>query len=787
MNEKFRQLNDVQFEAVTCTEGPMLILAGAGSGKTRVLTYRTAYLIEECGVSPYQIMALTFTNKAAGEMKERISSIVGPGAENIWVSTFHSSCVKILRRFIDLIGYGRDFTIYDTDDQKTLMKDVCRFLQVDTKKFKEGNILKVISSAKDELVSPDQFEKRSPGDPPYKVFSACYREYQKRLAQNNALDFDDLIMKTVELFKTSESALSYYRERFAYIMVDEYQDTNTAQFELVRLLACHPLENGGYSKNLCVVGDDDQSIYKFRGANIRNILDFEKNYPDAKVIRLEQNYRSTDSILDVANEVIRNNVARKEKKLWTDNGVGDTVRLIKCESDRDEAGVVADEIKTGIDNGRSFSDYAILYRTNAQSRSFEERFIAMNIPYRIIGGLNFYQRKEIKDILAYLRTIASGRDSVAIKRIINVPKRGIGLATIDKVEEYSTQKGISFYDALLHAQNIPGIERAVSRIESFVAFVEVMKSRIDSEDGLHDLIDEIIEQTGYMEYLGQEEDDDIKVQDRADNISELISKLTAYEEETLDKGEHPTLEAFLDEVSLVADIDSYTEDTNCVVLMTLHSAKGLEFPYVFMAGMEDGLFPSYMSINNEIDPEAEIEEERRLCYVGITRAKKELVLTAARQRMVRGQISFNPISRFVKEIPRHLLKVRVTGEAASASSIRRSSHDGNDDRRGNVPASDKSGRFYPGTAPGKTVLIGSAADGKSGLLGGLGAFEQMGIHKGAPKGSVDYKVGDMVKHVKFGTGKVLEMEKSGDDYKVTVDFPSGQRRVMASFARLEKI
>ncbi|MBO4497366.1 MAG: UvrD-helicase domain-containing protein [Lachnospiraceae bacterium] len=797
MNEKFRDLNDVQFEAVTCTEGPMLILAGAGSGKTRVLTYRTAYLIEECGVSPYQIMALTFTNKAAGEMKERISSIVGPGAENIWVSTFHSSCVRILRRFIDLIGYNRDFTIYDSDDQKTLMRDVCRYLQVDTKKFKEGKILGVISSAKDELVDPELFEKRSAGDPAYKVFAACYKEYQKRLALNNALDFDDLIMKTVELFKTSEMAAEYYRERFAYIMVDEYQDTNTAQFELVRLLARHPLPDGGVAKNLCVVGDDDQSIYKFRGANIRNILDFEKTYPDAKVIRLEQNYRSTGNILEVANDVIRNNIARKEKKLWTQNVTGENVRLIKCDSDRDEAFTVAGEIKEGIDAGRAYSDYAILYRTNAQSRSFEERFISMNIPYRIIGGQNFYQRKEIKDVLAYLRTIASGRDSVALKRIINVPKRGIGLASIDKVEEYSTEKGITFYDALLRAGSIPGLERAAGKIESFVALIEVMRSRLDNSDSLKDLIDEIIEQTGYMEYLESEDDDEVKVQERSDNISELISKLASYEEEALDAGETPTLEAFLDEVSLVADIDSYSEDTDCVVLMTIHSAKGLEFPIVYMAGMEDGIFPGYMSINAD-DPESEIEEERRLCYVGITRARESLCLTAARQRMIRGQLSFNPISRFVKEIPRHLLKVKMTSDASAAASLRRPIEEERSYSRRieGMPEPDRSGRFYPGST-GSSYTGGSSYSGSFGSkqsktasplgTGGVGAFEQMGIHKGAPKGTVDYKVGDTVKHVKFGEGKVLEMEKSGDDYKVTVDFPSGQRRVMASFARLEKV
>ena len=579
-------------------------------------------------------------------------------------------------------------------------------------------------------------------------------------------------------------------------------------------MARHPLPDGGVAKNLCVVGDDDQSIYKFRGANIRNILDFEKTYPDARVIRLEQNYRSTGSILEVANDVIRNNVGRKEKKLWTENVAGDTVRLIKCDSDRDEARFVAEEIESGIgDKGRSYSDYAILYRTNAQSRSFEESFIAMNIPYRIIGGQNFYQRKEIKDVLAYLRTIASGRDTVAVKRIINVPKRGIGLASIDKVEEYSNEKGISFYDALLNAGSIPGLERAAGKIENFVAFIEVMKSTLNNSESLKDIIDEIIEQTSYMDYLENEDGDEVKVRERAENIGELISKLASYEDEAIDNGEEPSLQNFLDEVSLVADIDSYSEDTDCVVLMTLHSAKGLEFPVVFMAGMEDGIFPSYMAINAD-RPDEEIEEERRLCYVGITRAEKELVLTTARQRMLRGQMVYNPVSRFIKEIPRHLLKVKMTREATAAASMRRMSDDDAIRYRDDMPASDRSGRFYPGRETGRShsgdTPSHSIAEGHAygpgstpgnypgygyqgkktvshGKTAGILAFEQMGIHKGTPKGEVDYKVGDMVKHVKFGTGKVLEMEKSGDDYKVTVDFPSGQRRVMASFARLEKV
>lgn len=776
MDEKFSKLNDIQLEAVECTEGPLLILAGAGSGKTRVLTHRIAYLIEECGVSPYSILALTFTNKAAAEMKERVNKLVGVGAENIWVSTFHSSCVRILRRFIDLIGYDRNFTIYDSDDQKSLMREVCKYFDIDTKKFKEKTILSVISSAKDELVDPDRFEQQSPGDPASKIFARCYREYQKRLHANNALDFDDLIMKTIELFKSDSSTLDYYRRRFRYIMVDEYQDTNSAQFELIRLLAEYKGEDGSIVHNLCVVGDDDQSIYKFRGANIRNILDFEHNYPEARVIRLEQNYRSTKSILDVANDVIRNNLERKSKRLWTENVAGDTVRLINCDSDTDEAGTVTSEISAAVREGSaSYSDFAILYRTNAQSRAFEEKLIFRNIPYRIIGGQNFYQRKEIKDILAYLRTIASGRDSVAIKRIINVPKRGIGLATLDKIDMYCEEHDTGFYDALVKASVIPGVARAAEKIERFVALIEVMRSKVSTGCPLKNIIDELLEATGYIDYLS-EEDDDVKVEERVENINELISKITSYEEDMLDEGEHPTLEGFLDEVSLVADIDSYAEDSDYVVLMTIHSAKGLEFPHVYLCGMEDGIFPGYMSINAD-NPAEEIEEERRLCYVGITRAEDTLTLTAAKKRMMRGELTFNPLSRFVKEIPRHLLKVENSESYGSSffddSSSRRKMSEG-----------DRNGRFTPALdTPAKSFSGGKAEIGK--------LFSSMGIYKGAAGSksqgvTVDYTVGDSVRHIKFGVGKVTALERDGDDYLVSVEFPSGLKRMKASFAKLIK-
>jgi len=783
MNEKFKSLNDVQFEAVTATEGPLLILAGAGSGKTRVLTYRTAYLIEECGVSPYQIIALTFTNKAANEMKERIASIVGEGAENIWVSTFHSSCVKILRRFIEALGYERNFTIYDTDDQKALMRDICKFLNIDTKKYKEKTILSVISSAKDELISPKLFEAQHSADPVGRIYSMCYSEYQKRLAASNALDFDDLIFKTVELLRKDEQTAYYYRNRFRYIMVDEYQDTNTAQFELIKLLAQHRGEDGSIEHNLCVVGDDDQSIYKFRGANIHNILDFEDTYPEARVIRLEQNYRSTKSILDAANDVIVNNKMRKAKKLWTQNPDGETVKLIKCANDIDEAQTVVNTIAREVRDSRDYKDFAILYRTNAQSRSFEEKLVRSNIPYRIIGGINFYQRKEIKDVLAYLRTIASGRDSVALRRIINVPKRGIGLATLDRVDAYCLERDISFYEGLISIRSIPDVSRAVAKVESFVAAIEVLKSNLSRGGALKNIINDVLETTGYLEYLDEEEDDEVKLEERKENINELISKLAIYEEACNANGEEATLEGFLDEVSLVADIDSYSEDNNCVVLMTVHSAKGLEFPCVFMCGMEDGVFPGYMSINAD-NPEEEIAEERRLCYVGITRAKESLTLTAAKQRMIRGEISYNTISRFVKEIPRHLLKIEATEMAVDAGVGRK-------EKAPERIGTDKQGRFTP-SGSGQGYHNGSIAqntDRKPGKKPSAGFFSMPGIMKGASfsASSVDYAVGDMVKHIKFGVGKVLEMEKSGDDYRVTVDFPGGQRKVMASFAKLVKV
>ncbi|ABX41728.1 ATP-dependent helicase [Lachnoclostridium phytofermentans] len=802
----YDSLNPEQRRAVEHDRGPMLILAGAGSGKTRVLTHRIAYLIEERNVNPYQIMALTFTNKAAKEMRERVDKIVGYGAENIWVSTFHSTCVRILRRFIETLGYDRNFTIYDTDDQKTLIREVLKFLQIDTKQTKERVFLSAISSAKDEGISPEEFELSALGDYNKMKISNVYKEYQRRLKTNNALDFDDLIMKTVELFQSNTEALNYYRNRFRYIMVDEYQDTNTIQFKLIRLLAHSLNEYNEVEHNLCVVGDDDQSIYKFRGANIRNILDFEKEFPDAVVIKLEQNYRSTKNILNAANEVIHNNLGRKDKSLWTDNEDGEQVSFCQYDTDFAEATQVVDSIKTLNDqDGISFNNFAILYRTNAQSRVFEEKMIQRSVPYKIIGSINFYQRKEIKDLLAYLKTIDNGLDGIAVKRIINVPKRGIGLTTLDRVEEFSVKNNMSFYDALRHAENIPGLGRSTSKITSFVSFIETIKSKLSSDTfTLKDLMEEILEGTGYLKEL--EEADDESAEDRIGNINELINKIVTYEVEAT---EPPTLSGFLEEVALVADIDSLEEDSNHVVLMTLHSAKGLEFPYVYLCGMEDGIFPSYMSINAE-NPELEIEEERRLCYVGITRAMKQIHLSAARQRMMRGETQFNRPSRFINEIPRYLLTIQsaqnkgyLAKDSYGESPIRNASPNFSTQSRGMFDSDnpfDKSSSYndtmFDKATPSMRGTTGinsmpsfsgqaKTARGFQPSVGGTLPTKNFG---NSNLGTLAYGVGDTVKHIKFGQGVVTNLTKGGRDYEVTVDFgEQGIKKMLSSFAKLEKI
>ncbi len=737
-------LNGPQYKAVMQTDGPILILAGAGSGKTRVLTHRAAYLIEEKGVNPYQIMAITFTNKAAGEMRERINSLVGLGANGIWVATFHATCVRILRRYINRIGFETNFTIYDAVDQKALMKDICKSMEIDTKLYKEKMFLAAISSAKNELIGPAEFA-RNAGDDFEKIKQAqVYKEYQKALKRNNALDFDDLIFYAVKLFSEDEQVLSHYQERFRYIMVDEYQDTNTAQFKLIWFLA-------GKYRNLCVVGDDDQSIYKFRGANIYNILNFEKFFPEAAVIKLEQNYRSTQNILDAANSVIANNYSRKQKKLWTANGAGEKITFCQFINGYEEAAFAAKDITEKVfQKGYQYKDCAVLYRTNAQSRLFEEKFIVSNIPYRIIGGVNFYARKEIKDLLCYLKTVDNASDDLAVRRIINIPKRGIGATTIGRVQAYAASQEISFYDALKAADEIPSIGKAAAKIRPFVLLIQSLRSKLGLIS-LTELMDEILENTGYVKELQAEGTEEAKA--RIENIDELISKIADYEQGE----EEPTLSGFLEEVALVADIDTLEEESNYVVLMTLHSAKGLEFSNVYLAGMEDGLFPSYMSIVSETAAE-DIEEERRLAYVGITRAKEHLTLTCAKERMVRGDIQFNKVSRFVKEIPEELLKKPQSREAQKPQER----------------------HHRPSYGKGREAFMAKP-------MAAASTYNPPKNFGNGPKETLSYTVGDRVSHVKFGKGTVTLIVEGGRDFEVTVDFDSaGVKKMFAAFAKLKK-
>jgi DNA helicase-2/ATP-dependent DNA helicase PcrA len=766
----YDKLNPEQKRAVLHDKGPLLILAGAGSGKTRVLTHRIAYLIEERNVNPYHILAITFTNKAAKEMRERVDKIVGYGSENIWVSTFHSTCVRILRRYIDTLGYERSFTIYDSDDQKTLMREVCKYLNIDTKQISERSILNEISKAKDELITPEEFELQA-RDYQQKKYAQAYIQYQKRLKASNALDFDDLIFKTVELFQKNKDALTYFQNRFRYIMVDEYQDTNTAQFRLIHLLSSGINEYGERENNLCVVGDDDQSIYKFRGANIYNILNFEQAYPNTEVIKLEQNYRSTKSILNTANEVICNNKGRKDKSLWTDNEEGEPVHFTQFDTDFEEVDQITAEIKRTVDSGEAtYQDFAILYRTNAQSRLFEEKLILRNIPYKIIGSVSFYARKEIKDLLAYLKTIDNGLDDIAVKRIINVPKRGIGLTTIDKVNDYALIHEISFYEALTRSAYIPGLERASGKITPFVSLIEGLKSRVMQENySLQELIDDILDATGYLREL--ETEDSEEAQDRIANIDELVNKLVTYTENA---EERPTLSGFLEEVAMVSDIDNLEEGSDNIVLMTLHSAKGLEFPYVFLCGMEEGIFPGYMSIHAD-NPEEEIEEERRLCYVGITRAMKYLSLSAARQRMLRGETQFNKPSRFINEIPRYLLKISAPAQKRLQSGYRDTAAQYNGSsslqKAFDFEKNNDKGSYSPSQISYKPY---AAAEPKQ--------------FAGNKMGTLDYGVGDTVKHIKFGIGIVTDITMGGKDYEITVDFPNfGTKKLISSFANLIRV
>lgn len=747
MNELLAELNDKQKEAVLHFEGPLLILAGAGSGKTRVLTHRIAYLIEEHQVPPYHILALTFTNKAANEMRERVNNIIEYGAGSIWVSTFHSTCVRILRRFIDHLGYDNAFTIYDSDDQKSLMKDICKQLNIDTKKYKERTFLNAISSAKDELKTPEQYADEVAKEYNKKIFGRVYKEYQKRLKQNNALDFDDLIMLTVQLFQQNAEILNHYQERFPFILVDEYQDTNTAQFTLLSLLASR-------YQNLCVVGDDDQSIYRFRGANIHNILNFEKIFPATKVIRLEQNYRSTKNILAAASGVIKHNSMRKEKTLWTTADAGAPISYGRYDNEYEEAQGIAADIHRQVKDGMAYSDFAILYRTNAQSRVFEEKLIYEGIPYRIIGAVNFYARKEIKDILCYLKTINNSADDIAIKRIINIPRRGIGQTTIGRISDYAFSQEMPFYEALRRVDEIPGCTRASAKIHSFVSLIEHFRMKLrDEMYSLEDMTQELLDVTGYVRELEAEDTDEAN--GRIENIESLMNKIVQYEEDN----NGGTLNDLLEDIALVADIDTVSDDAEQVLLMTLHSAKGLEFPNVYICGMEETIFPGASAVFGD-DP-SELEEERRLCYVGITRAMKKLTLTSANQRMRNGEMNFNRPSRFINEIPRHLVK-QTYGAV-----------------------------FKPETESKSTEFSRTKAslytkDRKNPFANN--PYIQKGLGSTSPASAPDYQVGDRVSHAKFGQGVVRSLTKLTNDYEVVIEFDGfGQRKLRSSFAKLTKL
>lgn len=744
-------LNNMQQAAVSCTEGPLLLLAGAGSGKTRVITHRIAYLIEEMGVNPYNILAITFTNKAAGEMRERVDRIVPFGAGSVWVSTFHSLCVRILRRYINqLEGYQGNFTIYDSDDQKAVVKACLKKLNMDPKQYPEKMVMSEISKAKEQFITASEYDRAASGNFRKMQTARVYNEYEAQLLASNALDFDDLLFKTVELFQFHPEILDNYQERFRYIMVDEYQDTNHIQFLLIKQLASK-------YRNLCVVGDDDQSIYKFRGANIYNILNFEQEYSEAKVIKLEQNYRSTKNILNAANGVISHNGGRKEKALWTELPEGDKVTFSLYETEYQEAEyAIRNIVKCCEEEGRSYNEFAILYRTNAQSRIFEEKLLMKNIPYKIIGGQNFYGRKEVKDLICYLKAVDNGQDNMAIRRIINVPKRGIGATSVDKIQAYADTYGMSLLDAMFEAENIPGLNRAAAKVEGFTNLIMDLRDMLKDGAFISEIFDAVLERTGYWDELVAEGTDE--AEGRMENLTELKNKIVTYEEEA----EHPELSELLEEIALVADVDGIDESEDKVLLMTLHSAKGLEFPVVLLGGMEDNLFPSKMSLISE-DEDA-VEEERRLCYVGITRAKERLFLSAAKQRMMHGSTNYNPISRFVKEIPEEVIE--INGDGAFAM------------RRQNAALND---------AKNTMAGLGASVTGKP-YSYKTGSKPTFGKEFKVERLAIDYKVGDRVRHVKFGTGVVTELVSGGKDYEVTVDFENvGVKRMFASFAKLKKL
>jgi DNA helicase-2/ATP-dependent DNA helicase PcrA len=746
--ELLQQLNKEQQKAVIHKDGPLLLLAGAGSGKTRVLTHRIAYLIQE-GVKPWNILAITFTNKAAKEMRERVNSIIENGAEDVWVSTFHSMCVRMLRRDIEKIGYEKSFSIYDSSDQERLVKECLTTLNYSDKLFTPKGVMAEISSLKNELITYKQYEKISESDFRQSKVAKIYTMYQNKLRNNNALDFDDLIFKTIDLFREVPEVLDLYQEKFKYIMVDEYQDTNTAQYQLIRMLAAK-------YENLCVVGDDDQSIYGWRGANIRNILDFEKDFPGATTIKLEQNYRSTQNILNAANAVIGNNKSRKPKALWTQNVEGSGLEVVKVANQFEEGTFVADEIKRLVKaEDKNYSDFALLYRTNAQSRILEEKLVQASIPYRLLGGTRFYDRKEIKDIMSYLKALNNPADDLTIKRIINVPKRGIGDTTINRVADIAYEQDVDFFKVLTMADEIAELGRSAKKLKDFANFIGLLSYEV-TENGVDKLIEIVMERTGYIKELEVEGTEEAK--GRIENLMELVSKATEYQ-----KGaEEPSLSGFLEEVALVADVDNYEQSANTVVLMTLHSAKGLEFPYVFMTGMEEGVFPSYRSMvsGNEND----VEEERRLCYVGITRAREQLYLLHAQSRMLNGNTQYNQPSRFLREIPVDLIG---NNKKSALDKIMEAQKGIEAPKRGKTEKNMYRPQFEK-TKPYQSVLASNIP---------------------APKGiDLDFSQGDRIKHAKFGEGTVKEIKPAGADYEILIEFDRvGEKKMMSTFAKLTKI
>lgn len=739
LKKQFSHMNNMQQQAVFCTEGPLLILAGAGSGKTTVLVNRIAYILQSELCKPWQILAITFTNKAAGELKERICNAVPEGGSDIWAATFHSTCARILRRYGDRIGFTSHFTVYGTDDQKKLVKDILKQLNYDEKMLPVKRVLNEISKAKDEMLTPQEMLKRAGYDNLKQSVAKVYEIYQSRLKTADAMDFDDMLCKTVELFQKCPDILEFYQNQFKYIMVDEYQDTNKVQYKFVSMLAAK------YG-NICVVGDDDQSIYKFRGATIENILSFENTFKGAKMIRLEQNYRSTQNILNAANGVISNNTMRKGKTLWTENAVGDKIEVHTSDSERDEAQFIAKTILDGVADGRKFSDFAILYRMNAQSNSIEQALSRSGIPHRVIGGRRFYDREEIRDMVAYLQVINNPHDDIRLSRIINVPKRGIGATTLEKAGEIAAGLGESIYSAIKDADVYPQLSRAATKLKSFVALIDgLMEAEQSGDYSLAELYNLILEHTDYEKYLKTEKDNpDVRIE----NIEELSSNIIKFEE---DYAEEASLSNFLEEISLQTDIDNYDAEADSSVMMTLHSAKGLEFPVVFIAGLEEGVFPSIATMMN---PD-ELNEERRLAYVGITRAKEKLYITKAKSRMLMGHTSYNKVSRFVNEIPPELLN--YTGEKKTFASTNGFS------------------------ASSSHISIGAGS--KFTPNKSFNTFT-----KPAVKSGTVYKKGDCVFHKVFGKGMIMKTEKMGNDTMLEVAFDkAGTKTLMANFSKMEKI